>query len=100
MAVGILDGTILAVGNQFRTLVDTHPPASFHSLLVLLNSLCRLRNIIGYLAWEKLFWVNASSTMDIPQSSFYLLKSLKDFLIAFTNILGIFWVQLNVSHAF
>ena len=34
MAVGILDGAILAVGNQFRTLVDTHSPASFHSLFL------------------------------------------------------------------
>ena len=34
MAVGILDSTILAVGDQFRALVDTHPPASFHSLFL------------------------------------------------------------------
>jgi hypothetical protein len=71
---------------------------SFHSLFVLLNSLCRLRNIIGYLAWEKFFWINTSSAMDIPQGSLYLLKSLKDFLIALTNVLGIFGIQLNISH--
>ena len=69
-----------------------------HSLFIFLNSLRRFRNIISYLAWEKLLWVNTSSTIDISQSSFYLLKSLKDFFIAFTNILGIFWVQLNISH--
>lgn len=34
MAVGILDGTILAVGNQFRALVDTHPPTGFHRFLL------------------------------------------------------------------
>lgn len=34
MAVGILDSTILAVGNQFRPLVDTHPPTGFHSFLL------------------------------------------------------------------
>ena len=34
MAVGVLDGAILAVGNQFRSLVDAHPPASFHSLFL------------------------------------------------------------------
>ena len=34
MAVGVLNGAILAVGDQFRALVDTHPPASFHSLFL------------------------------------------------------------------
>ena len=34
VAVGVLDGAILAVRNQFRTLVNTHPPASFHSLFL------------------------------------------------------------------
>ena len=33
VAVGILDGAILAVGNQFRALVDTHPPTGFHRFL-------------------------------------------------------------------
>ena len=34
MAVGVLNGAILAVGDQFRALVATHPPASFHSLFL------------------------------------------------------------------
>ena len=34
MAAGVLDGTVLAVGNQFRPLVDAHPPAGVHSLLL------------------------------------------------------------------
>lgn len=34
MTVGILDGSIFAVGNQFRTLVDTHPPTGFHRFLL------------------------------------------------------------------
>ena len=34
MAVGILDSTILAVGNQFRPLVDTHSPPGIHGLFL------------------------------------------------------------------
>ena len=34
VAVGVLDGAILAVRNQFRSLIDAHPPASFHSFLL------------------------------------------------------------------
>ena len=34
MAVGVLNGAILAVGNQFRALVDTHPPTGFHRFLL------------------------------------------------------------------
>lgn len=32
MAVGILDGTILAVWNQFRPLIDAHSPSGIHGL--------------------------------------------------------------------
>src|SRR5699024_6618071 len=30
----VLNGAILAVGNQFRSLVDAHPPASLHGLFL------------------------------------------------------------------
>ena len=34
MAVRILDASIFAMGNKFRSLVNAHSPASFHSLLL------------------------------------------------------------------
>ena len=34
MAVRILDGSVLTVGDEFRALVDAHPPTGFHSLLL------------------------------------------------------------------
>ena len=34
MAIGILDGSILAVWNQFRTLVDAHSPPGIHGLFL------------------------------------------------------------------
>lgn len=34
MTIGILDSAVLAVGNQFRTLVDAHSPSGFHSFLL------------------------------------------------------------------
>lgn len=34
MAVGILDGAILAVWNQFRTLIDAHSPPGIHGLFL------------------------------------------------------------------